>query len=166
MSESRGKADAPGTSDRFGPECREGFGGSVIAKSREDAAGAIGPARASRSPTDRTRARSISRVLQSIRAPSSLGRGCVVEHGRFPGERGGRRPGPAEPQRRKVSHDACARDEAVSRSGRIAGRGSGNPLSQRADAGTDSGPVSSSFSAWAGALVRPTEATVCSIICS
>ena len=75
MSESRGKADLPDTSDRLGPECREAFGVSVIAKSREDLPGAISPARPSRPSADRKRARSISRVLQSIRAHSAVGRG-------------------------------------------------------------------------------------------
>ena len=75
MAASRSEADIPGTSDRTGPECREAFGGSVIAKSREDFPGAISPARPSRPSADRKRARSISRVLQSIRAHSAVGRG-------------------------------------------------------------------------------------------
>ena len=71
MSESCKEADILDPSDRPGPECREAFGGSVIATGWDDRASAIGPARPSRPSADRKRARSIRRVFGSI------GGGCV-----------------------------------------------------------------------------------------
>ena len=67
MSESRGKAGLPDTSDRSGPQCGKVFGGSVNTTLRQDFTVAISPERSSRPSANRKRPRSISRVFHSAR---------------------------------------------------------------------------------------------------